>query len=122
MTVAPDPQTYDYAVFGILVYEFDADEIPKNDQKIRRALKRKQLGAFDEERIGQLRRLKDELRRELQLGPKSKFYRGATSLYASPEDFEQARLVDEMAQRYPKVDGVDLGRMLSLSLYVHYLR
>ncbi|HVT71912.1 MAG TPA: hypothetical protein VHD61_02155 [Lacunisphaera sp.] len=115
-------ESSDYAAFAILVYEFASDEAAKTNQKIRNALRRKQLGPYDSVRIDRLRALKNELQRELRSGASSLFYRGATSTLGSPEDFDQARLVDDLAVRFPEFTKHDLGRMVSIALYVDYLR
>jgi hypothetical protein len=115
-------ESYDYAAFAILVYEFAADDKRKTDQKIRSTLRRKRLGDYDASRIERLRVLKDELQRELRSGAASRFYRGPTSQFASPADFDQSALVDDLARRYPELNRYDLGRMVSIALYVDYLR
>lgn len=115
-------ETYDYAAFAVLVYEFGADDPRVADRKIRGALKRKQLGAFDEARIGRLRQLKNDLQQELQNPRSSPYFRGPTSTFASPEDFDQVKLTEALARKYAPLDAADLGRMVSLSIYVYYLR
>ena len=118
-----DPsESSDYTAFAILVYEFRQDEMAETDRKIRRTLGRKHLGPYVPARIARLRALKNDLQRELRSGSASAFYKGPTSQFASPDDFDQVALVEDLARRFPEVDRGDLYRMVSIALYVNYLR
>ena len=119
-----DPtETSDYAAFSVLVYELPHDDPKETDRKIRSMLRRNQLGPFDPDRISLLRDVKNYLQRELgATNQPSTYFRGPTSDVASPEDFDQSGLLDELSRRYGTIDRTDLGRMISLALYVNYLR
>lgn len=122
MPASEETESYDYAAFAVLVYEFPTDDPRTADRKIRGALKRKQLGTFDEARVHMLRQLKDELQHELQDARASAYFRGPTSQFASPDDFDQTKLLAALSRKYPLVAPHDLGRIISLSIYVYYLR
>ena len=115
--------SYDYAAFCVLVYEFPGDAPKEADRKIRGALRRRKLGPFDPGRISLIRDIKNHLQQELgATNQPSTYFRGPTGQFASPEDFDFAGLLDELARRYDSVDRGDLGRMINLALYVNYLR
>lgn len=123
MSTATQSESYDYAAFSILVYEFPGDDPSEANRKIRRALTRKHLGTFDAARISLLRDIKNYLQQELgATNQPSKHFRGPVSTSASPQDFDQEGLLDELSRRFDTVDRTDLGRMISIALYVNYLR
>ena len=115
--------SYVYAAFGVLVYEFPHDDPREADRKIRGALRRRRLGPFDPDRISLLRDIKNCLQKELDAANQpSTYFRGPTSQFASPNDFDFAGLLEELSRRHGSVDRADLGRMINLALYVNYLR
>jgi len=121
--VDAEPESYDFAVFGVLAYEFAGDELKEAEQKIRRKLRRQKLGAYDQQKVDVLRDLKNSLQREFGLQTKSAFYVGSNLPHVGAvQDFDQQRMTAELAARYPAVSTHDLGRMVSLAIYLYYLR
>lgn len=116
-------ESYEYAAFSVLVYEFPGDDPKEADRKIRRKLTRKRLGKFDPERISVLRALKNELQEELgATSQPSRYFRGPTGEFASPTDFDYAGLLDELARRYGGVPRTELARIINIALFVNYMR
>lgn len=122
MSESEAEESSDYAAFAILVYEFSSDAPVQTDRKIKNALRRKHLGAYDAVRVERLRALKNELQQELRSGRASRFFTGPTAQFGSPEDWNQAALTEDLRHRYPEFTASDLGRMVSIALYVDYLR
>lgn len=121
--VAAEPESYDFAVFGVLAYEFSRDDPKDAERKIRRKLSRHHLGGYDQLRVDLLRRVKNDLQSEFSLQTKSLFYVGSlTPHFGSVEDFDQRKLAADLASKYPTVTLHDLGRMVSLGMYLYYLR
>lgn len=118
-----DRVSYDYAAFGVLVYEFPGDDPKEADRKIRGALRRRKLGPFDPSRISLIRGIKNYLQQELgATNQPSTYFRGPSGQFASPDDFDFAGLLDDLARRHDSVDRGDLRRMINLAWYVNYLR
>jgi hypothetical protein len=51
--------TYEFVCFGDLAYEFDLSNTKEAESKIKRRLKYYQLGAYEQNRVDYLRRLKN---------------------------------------------------------------
>jgi len=115
-------ESYDWACFQILAYEFEEDDPGEAERKIRRKLSRSHLGAYDHERIAKLRSLKDELQREIGLFDRSKYYVGPKGPYAALVDFDVDQLVEDFAARYPTIAKDDLRGVVGFALYLYYLR
>ncbi|HEY3493759.1 MAG TPA: hypothetical protein VGK73_03690 [Polyangiaceae bacterium] len=113
---------YDSEVLSVLRDEFPIDDRAASDDKIRRRLRDKSLGAFDVQRVATLRRLKDQLQTELSSGPKSGHFTGTHGLYANPEDFDHAELIRDYWEAYPTVSPEAIAGFVPLAVYLYYLR
>src|SRR4051794_20058412 len=65
---------YEDAVLSILAYEFSFTDRREIETKIKRKLRTKKFGKYDQQRIDLLRRFKDDVQTEVSRGPKSKYY------------------------------------------------
>lgn len=124
---APTPEeraraAYDGEVLAVLRDEFPNDDQALTNEKIRARLREKSLGAFDAARVDTLRRLKDDLQSELSSGPRSGHFTGAHGLYANPEDFDHAELVNDYTAKYPRVSSEAIAAFIPLAVYLYYLR
>ena len=62
--------TYEFVVLCDLHGEFSFSKKEESEAKIKQHLKRKKLGAYDQQRVDMLRRFKDEVQREIGLRPR----------------------------------------------------
>jgi len=65
---------YDDAVLTNLAREFSATEIKETEAKIKRKLRAKKLGKYDQQRVNRLRSLKDAVQTEVKKCDKSKYF------------------------------------------------
>ena len=73
---------YDNEVLGSVAYEFTASDRAESERKIKRRLRDKKLGPFDQERVERLRALKVDVKREIDQTSKSQFTLVQDSFYA----------------------------------------
>jgi len=120
--VSATPLTYDETLFQALAYEFGPDDRREAERKIRRALKRHRLGTYNQERVDEIRSLKDELQSEIGRFAGSKYYLNSTGPVADMANFDFERMLADYSGKYPRIARAELGRMLNIALYVYYLR
>lgn len=61
-------RSYDDEVLSVLAFEFSVKHHADSERKLKRRLREKRLGAYDEDRIARIRAFKDDLRMELGKG------------------------------------------------------
>jgi hypothetical protein len=116
-----DPN-YDIASFRILAYEFDGDDHADAEIKIKRKLKRDNLGAYDQMRIDYLRSLKDELQNEIGLFGESRYFIGPVGPLAALADFDSRQMLADYGRKYAEIKQNDLAGFIGFALYLYYLR
>jgi hypothetical protein len=112
----------DVVAFQILAYEFDGEDLADAEKKIRRKLRSAKLGPYDQRRVDYLRALKNELRAEITLFGRSKYFRGASGAVAAIADFDVDRLTGDFWKKYPQVSREDMGGIVGFAMYIDYLR
>jgi hypothetical protein len=122
MPVEPPATDYEDAVLSILVYEFGADDRRKTDENIKRKLRRKKLGEFDEGRIGTLRSIKDEVQQEIGKGAKSEYFTGYHGTYSDMSDFDHQRMVGDLSAAFPAITPQAIKQFVAFAIYIYYLR
>ena len=115
-------QTYDYICFSDLAYEFDFSDTKEIEKKIKRRLKYYDLGNYDQERIEYIRKLKNELYKEISLQSKSKYLNKPKSNYADLSDFNLEQMQSDFLEKYSNIDSSDMSGILYLAIYLFYLR
>jgi hypothetical protein len=115
-------RTYVGEILSVLAYEFDPSEHIESERKIRRRLRDKKLGTYDQGRIDLIRAFKDDVRRELNKPLQSAFYKTTRGVYADPRDWDFGQLAAAMKRRHPKLPARDIGGFLPYALYLYYLR
>jgi replicative superfamily II helicase len=115
--------TYDLICGTTLVWEFDISEIKETNQKIKRKLKYYKLGDFDPDRVENLRNLKNELKTEIRLYQKSKYYQKSNnSKYSDLADFDTDLMVSDFVEKYDKVSKSDMYGIINYAIYLYYLK
>jgi len=77
---------YDDAVLTNLAREFSCTDIEETEAKIKRKLRAKKLGKYDQQRVNRLRRLKDAVQTEVLKCDESKYYSKLAGEFADLHD------------------------------------
>jgi len=120
MTEKRADESYDVSVFQILADELPNDGPEKADSKIKRTLRRRKLGEYDQRRVDNLRRLRDDLRGEIQQFDKSAYFVSKDRPITEHFDFE--RMVADFGKKYPTVESPDIRGVIGYALYYYYFR
>ena len=80
------------------------------------------LGAYHQERIDYIRKLKNDLYQEISLHLKSKFYKNSTSHYTELKDFDVEKIKSDFGKKYNKIDSSDIDRILNFAVYLYHIR
>ena len=115
------PTTYENEVLAVLAYEFPSSTKTEAEAKIKARLKRKKLGAFDAERVGLLRKLKDDLQVEIGKAQQSKYHTGMHGKYVDVSDFDVERLTADIIQRYPQIAPIEIESFVPFCILIYYL-
>jgi hypothetical protein len=115
--------TYDLICGTTLIWEFDISEIKETNQKIKRKLKYYKLGDFDQDRVENLRNLKNELKTEIHLYQKSKYCRKSkNSKYSDLADFDTDLMVSDFIEKYDKISKSDMRGIIRYAIFLYYLK
>ena len=114
--------TYEDAVLTIMAREFSATDVKESEAKIKRKLRVKNLGKYDQQRVDRLRRLKDAVQTEISKCHKSKYYSKLPGEFADMKDFDTLRITEDFAAAFPEVPKQSIRSFLEYFIYLHYLR
>ncbi|MBA3683602.1 MAG: hypothetical protein H0W73_20925 [Bacteroidetes bacterium] len=115
-------ETYDYACFIILAYEYGDNKIKDSEKKIKAKLKYHKLGAYDEARVNKIRELKEELSSEIHLYNKSKYYSSANKEFTDMEDFDQFKMTQDLSLKYSAIDKKELDSIVAMAIHLFHCR
>ena len=115
-------QTYEYICFSDLVYEYDGSDSKVVETKIRRRLKYHNLAAYDQARVDYIRNLRNDLRQEILLQFRSKYYQKSETTYADLSDFNLDKMASDFLKAYPKITDLDMVEILKFAIYIFYMR
>jgi len=116
-----DPE-YDNAALQFLVYEFSDNEISDVNVKIKRKVKRDNLGVYDQEHIDYLRELKNIIKTEIEKHTKSKYYTQRHGEYSNINDFDTEKMTNDYYNKYKSISKNVISSFIELAIYVYYLR
>jgi hypothetical protein len=122
MKKTKEPPTYEGEVLSVLVFEFTSTDHVESERKIKRRLRDKKLGPYDQARIDMIRRFKDDAQKELGKHIRSQFYTGSHGKYSDMQDWDFDRLLNHMKKMHPEVSETAIGRFLAYAIYLYYLR
>ena len=106
----------------MLAFEFSQSDQAESERKIKRRLRDKKLGAYDQSRIDRIRAFKNDVQRELEISTKSSFYAGSHGNYADLQDWDTERLRHHFIERHPFLPEAAVGQFLPYAIYLYYLR
>lgn len=118
----PASNDYEEAVLSVLAFEFSLDDKGETETKIKRKLRAKKLGKYDQERIDLLRRFKDEVKAEANKGWNSKYHTGSRGEFANMKDFDLVTMKREMAAAFPGIPRQSVDQFIEYGIYLYYIR
>jgi hypothetical protein len=104
------------------MYEFDFSDRAETELKIKRRLHSRKAGPYSQDRVDLLRRLKNELQKEIGRHEKSRYYLDIHGRYAAMEDFDVKKLVKDAHKKFPDVALSDLELFVPFAVFTYYLR
>jgi hypothetical protein len=118
--------TYESVALSVLVYEFPFTEKRETGAKISARLKRRRLGDYDEARIERLRRLKDDVQREIGKQSDSSYFVGPLEgeprrRYVEMTDFDIARLTADLVKKYPEIPDEEIGWFVPFATFIYHM-
>ena len=113
---------YEDAVLTILAREFSLTEIKETEAKIKRKLRVKKLGKYDQQRVNRLRSLKDAVQTEISKRHKSKYYSKLAGEFSNMKDFDTPRMIEDLGAAFPEVPKQSIRPFVEYFIYLHYLR
>ena len=116
------PTNYEDAVLTILAWEFSSTDMKESEAKIKRKLRAKKIGKYDEQRVNRLRRLNDAVKTEVRKGRKSKYYSKLAGEFADMKDFDTLRMIEDFAAAFPEVPKQSIHEFVEYVIYLHYIR
>ncbi|MCA1603678.1 MAG: hypothetical protein LC776_19245 [Acidobacteria bacterium] len=113
---------YEDAVLTILAWEFSFTDIQETEAKIKRKLRAKKIGKYDQQRVNRLRRLKEAVQTEITKCHKSKYYLKSAGEFADMKDFDTLRMTEDFAAAFPEVPKQSIHEFVEYFIYLHYIR
>ncbi len=113
---------YNREVLAVLLWEMLPSQRPDAERKIKRRLREKRLGKYDQQRIDALRLLKERTVRELHRKSESRFHRGYSGKYSRSEDWDVERLAQHLVDEHVDIPEENIRAMLPQAIYAYYLR
>ena len=115
-------RTYEDEVLSVLAFEFSVKAHADSERKLKRRLREKKLGSYDQERISSIREFKDDLQIELGKHNRSKFYTGPNGKYSDMSDWDVNGLLSHLKKKHPEVSASAIESFLPYAIYIYYLR
>lgn len=115
-------RTYEDEVLSVLAFEFSVKDHSESERKLKRRLRDKKLGSYDEKRITSIREFKNDLQVELGKLNKSEFYTESKEKYADMSDWDVNGLLRHLRNRHPEVSESAIESFLPYAIYIYYLR
>jgi hypothetical protein len=113
---------YEDAALSVLAYEFPFTDKRESETKIKRKLRAKKLGKYEQERIDLLRRFKDEVQAEISQWQKSKYYTHSHGEFADMKDYDRERMAKDFAAAYHSIPERSIAQFIDFAVYLYYLR
>lgn len=122
MNKTKEPPTYESEALAVLAFEFRSSDRSESERKIKRRLRDKKLGPYDQARIDAIRALKDHVLAELSKATRSKFWLNSHGPYADMQDWNFNGLLRYFERKHPEIPKEAIGRFMPYAIYLYYLR
>ena len=114
--------SYNLEVLAVLLWEMLPSQQSDSERKIKRRLREKQLGEYDQDRVDALRLLKETAAAELNRRSKSVFHRGTSGKYSKIGDRDIERLAQHLIDKHRDVPQENISAFLPHAIHAYYLR
>jgi hypothetical protein len=121
-TMAKEPRTYESEVLSVIACEFSSADQMESERKLKRRLREKRLGPYDQERIAALRAFKEDVQRELAQDDRSAYFTGRHGRYVDMQDWDVAKIAQVMKARHPGVPETEIKGFLPYAILLYYLK
>lgn len=123
---AAHDKSYESVALSVLVHEYPFSRRGEADSKIKARLKRRGLGDFDAARVETLRRLKDDLQREIGRQAASSYYTVPASerspeRYVDMRDFDIGCLTKDLIARHPEVPAEEIEWFVPFATFIYHM-
>jgi len=122
MKKTKEPPSYEGEALAGLAFEFDFSDHAESERKIKRRLRDKKLGPYDQGRIDLIRAFKDDVQAELGRSAKSTFHTGSHGKYADMQDWNFDAILVHFVSRHTGISKKAIGSLLPYAIYLYYLR
>ncbi len=113
---------YNREVLAVLLWEMLPSQRPDAEKKIKRRLREKRLGKYDQQRVDALRVLKENAAGELNRRSESAFHLGTSGQYAKSDDWDIERLAQHLIDEHADIPEENIRAFLPHAIYAYYLR
>lgn len=113
---------YNREVLAVLLWEMLPSQRSDAERKIRRRLREKRLGEYDQKRVDALRLLKERAAGELNRRSESPFHGGTSGKYSKSEDWDVERLAQHLIDEHADIPEENIRAMLPQAIHTYYLR
>ena len=122
MTGTARSRTYEEEILDVLRFEHSVEQYGASERKIRRRLREKGLGPYDQARIDALRRLKDDASAELGYPVQSRFHTPGPGRFADWSDWDLPGLLDYMRSRHTDLPTGVVDDFVTWAIDLYYMR
>ena len=112
---------WDLHVLWSLEDEFAFSNRAETEERIRKRLKRRKLGPYDQARVDELRGIKDFLQREVAAQERSRYWLGMSGHFVAMTDFDVAGLTRDVIARHPRVTRMALRAFVARAVALYHL-
>ena len=122
MKKTKEKPTYESEALAVLAFEFRSSERSESERKIKRRLRDKKLGPYDQTRVDIIRTFKDDVLAELSKATRSKFWLRTHGPYADMQDWNLDGLLHYFEQKHPDIPKEAIGKFMPYAIYLYYMR
>jgi hypothetical protein len=113
---------YDSELLAVLGYEFSQSDVAVSERKIRRRLREKGLGAYDQARVDAARALKNDVQQVFDHRTSSPFHKPGADKHAAESDWNLPGLVAHLQARHSTLNPESVHGFVRWGLFYYYLK
>lgn len=113
---------YNHEVLAVLLWEMLPSQQSDTERKIKRRLRDKRLGEYDQDRVDALRLLKETMAGELSRRSESIFHRGTSGKHSNSDDWDTERLARHLIDKHADIPEKNIRAILPNAIRTYYLR
>ena len=113
---------YEEEVLRALAVESSTLSKEGSEKKIKRRLREKMLGAYDQIRVDVLRKFKTQLHHEIRNAHKSTYFTPQGGDEAEIKDFNTSQMIEDLSAQFPDIPKPVLVSFVPYAVYMYYLR